>query len=95
LIHCLGACDLPRDLRDQIDDIADRARGLAEPIHGQACFLRGGAGLIGKLAGVAHLGPDCSRGMGEVFRHLRKAANLKMRPASSQSRVKSWLMVAS
>ena len=41
---------LPRDLRDQVDDIADRGRGFAQAIDVEAGFAGGGAGLIGELA---------------------------------------------
>ena len=41
---------LPGDLRDQVDDIADRGRGLLEPIDIETGFLGGGRGLIGELA---------------------------------------------
>ena len=63
---------LSRDLRDQIDDIADRGRGFAQAVHDVPGFLGGSAGLIGELAGVAHLRADAVRRLGEFFRHLRE-----------------------
>ena len=63
---------LPRDLRDQIDDIADRGGGLAQAVHIGAGFAGGLAGLVGELAGVAHLCADVLRRMGEFVRGLRE-----------------------
>ena len=63
---------LARDLRDQIDNIADRGRGLAQAIDIGAGFAGGFAGLVGKLAGVTHLVADALCRMGEFFRGLRK-----------------------
>ncbi len=74
---------LPRDLRDQIDDVADRGRGFAQPIDIGAGFARGGAGLIGELAGVAYLGTDALRRMGEFFRGLRERGRGILRGAGA------------
>ena len=60
------------DLRDQVDDIADRGRGLPQPIDIGAGFARGGAGLVGEFAGVAHLGADAFGRMGELLGGLRE-----------------------
>src|SRR6266436_3518767 len=72
---------LPGDLRDQIDDIADGSRRFAQATDIEAGLLGGGAGLVGELAGVAHLGPDALRGMGEVVRGLRKGGRGALRGA--------------
>jgi len=41
--------------------------------------MGGRAGLIGELAGVAHLGPDALRRMGEFVRGLRKSGRGALR----------------
>jgi len=63
---------LPRNLRNQIDDIADRGRGLSQAIDIGAGFAGGFAGLVGELAGVAHLVADALRRMGEFVGGLRE-----------------------
>ena len=63
---------LPGDLRDQIDDVADGGRGFAQAIDIGAGFTGGGGGLIGEPAGVAHLGSDALRRMGDLFGDLRE-----------------------
>ena len=70
---------LPGDLRDQIDDIADRRRGLAQAIHIGAGFARGVAGLVGELAGVADLGADPLRRLGELVGGMRKGRRRALR----------------
>jgi len=72
---------LPGDLRDQVDDIADGGRRFAQATDIEARLLGCGAGLVGELAGVAHLGPDALRGMGEVIRSLRKGGRGALRGA--------------
>ena len=74
---------LPRDLRDQIDDIADRRRGLAQAIDIGAGFAGGVAGLVGELAGVAHLGADALRRLGELVGGLRKGRRRALRGAGA------------
>ena len=74
---------LPRDLRDQVDDIADRGRGFPQAVDIEAGFSGGGAGLIGKLAGVAHLRADALRRMGELLRGLRKRGRGALRGAGA------------
>jgi hypothetical protein len=64
---------LTRDLRDQVDDIADRGRRFAQAIDIGARFRGGGAGLIGKLAGIAHLRADALGRAGEFFTDLGEA----------------------
>ena len=71
---------LPRDLRDQIDDIADRGRGFPQAIDIGASLARGGAGLVGELAGVAHLGADPFRRMGEFVGGLAKTSSQSIAP---------------
>ncbi len=63
---------LPGDLRDQVDDIADRRRGFAQAVDIGAGFAGGGAGLVGELAGVAHLRADALRRLGELVGGVRK-----------------------
>ena len=63
---------LPGDLRNQVDHIADRRRGLAQTIHIGTGFAGCRAGLVRELAGVAHLRADAFRGTGEFFRGLRE-----------------------
>ena len=63
---------LPCDLRDQVDDIADRRRGLPQAVDIGAGFAGGVAGLVGELAGVAHLGADPLRRLGELVGGMRK-----------------------
>src|SRR6202008_3710989 len=55
----------------QIDDIADRRRGFLESIDIDARFLCSCAGLIGELAGIAHLRADVFGRMGELVGGLR------------------------
>jgi hypothetical protein len=43
------------DVGDQVDDIADRGRRLAQPIHIGAGFARGSAGLVSQFTRTAHL----------------------------------------
>ncbi|MHC2663570.1 hypothetical protein ACVINX_004355 [Bradyrhizobium diazoefficiens] len=57
---------LPRDLRDQIDDVADGGGGLAQAVDIGAGFLRRGTGLVGELAGLANLRADAQRGLGKL-----------------------------
>jgi hypothetical protein len=58
---------LPRDLRDQADDIADRARGFAQAVDVEAGLFGCRRGLIGELAGRAHLAADAVSREGELF----------------------------
>ncbi len=74
---------LPRDLRDQIDDIADRGRGFLEPIHGLAGFMGRGGGLVGELAGVAHLTADAVGRLGEFIGGLREGGRGRLRCAGA------------
>ena len=74
---------LPGDLRDQIDDIADRGRGLPQAVDIEAGFAGGGAGLVGELAGVAHLRPDALRRMGELVRGQREGGGGGLRGAGA------------
>ena len=74
---------LPRDLRDQIDDVADRGRGFPQAIDVGAGFARSSAGLVGELAGVAHLGADALRRMGELVGGLREGRRRGLRGAGA------------
>ncbi len=73
---------LPGDLRDQVDDIADRRRGFPQAIHIGAGFARGFAGLVGELAGVADLGADPLRRMRELVGGVRKGRRRALRVRS-------------
>ena len=57
---------LPRDLRDQMDDVADGRGGLPQAVDIGARFLRCGAGLVGELAGLADLRADALRRLREL-----------------------------
>ena len=70
---------LPRDLGDQIDDIADRGGGFAQAVDIGAGFLRRGAGLIGELAGIAHLRADALRRVGEFFGGMGESSRRSLR----------------
>ena len=72
---------LPGDLRDQIDDIADRGGRLAQAIDILAGVIGGGAGLVGEVAGLPHLGGDAFGRMGEFVGGLRKAGRGAVRGA--------------
>ena len=74
---------LPRDLRDQVDDIADRRRGFPQAVDIGAGFAGGVAGLVGELAGVAHLGADALRRLGEFVGGVRKGRRGALRRAGA------------
>ena len=74
---------LPRDLRDQVDDIADRRRRLPQAIDVDAGLAGGVAGLVGELAGVVHLRADALRRMGELVGGLRKGRRRGLRGAGA------------
>ena len=74
---------LPRDLRDQVDDVADRRRGFPQTVDIGAGFAGGGAGLVGELAGVAHLRADALRRMGEFVGGLREGGGGALRRAGA------------
>ena len=70
---------LPGDLGDQVDDIADRRGRLPQAVHIGAGFAGGVAGLVGELAGVAHLGADPLRRLGELVGGMRKGRRRALR----------------
>ena len=70
---------LPGDLRDQVDDIADRRGRLPQAVHIGAGFAGGFAGLVGELAGVADLGADALRRLGELVGGMRKGRRRALR----------------
>ena len=52
---------LPRDLRDQVDDIADRGRGFAQAVDIEAGVMGGGAGLDRRACRRRAPGSRCLR----------------------------------
>ena len=74
---------LARDLRDQIDDVADRVGGFAQAVDIGAGFTGGLAGLVGELAGVAHLRADALGRMGELVGGLREGGGGGLRLAGA------------
>ncbi|MHC2400036.1 hypothetical protein ACVMGC_004580 [Bradyrhizobium barranii subsp. barranii] len=70
---------LPRDLGDQIDDIADGGGGFAQAVDIGAGFLRRGAGFVGELASLAHLRADALRGLGELVGGMGKGGGGRLR----------------
>ncbi len=74
---------LAGDLRDQIDDIADGGGRFPQAVDIGLGLARGGAGLIGELAGVAHLGADAFGRMGELVGGLRERGRGVVRGAGA------------
>ncbi len=63
---------LPGDLRDQVDDIADRGGRFLEPVDIEARVMGGRARFVRELAGVADLRSDAFGGIGELAGGLRE-----------------------
>src|SRR6185437_3543813 len=74
---------LARDLRDQIDDVADGGGGFTQAIDIDTRLVRGRAGLVGELAGVAHLRADAFGRTGEFLARLGKARRGATRSAAA------------
>ncbi len=70
---------LPRDLRDQIDDVADGGRGFAQAVDIGAGFLRRSTGLVGELARRTDLGADALRRLGELVGGLGEGGRGRLR----------------
>ena len=74
---------LPRDLRDQMDDVADRRGGLPQAVDIDTRFLRGCASLVGELAGFTDLRADALSRLRELVGGMGKGVRSRLGSAGT------------